>query len=462
MGRSMTVLKYAVAGGVAAAAVALVRKQRRRTSAGGGARIVILGAGFAGLSAARRLAQRVPAAEITVVDRQDYHLFTPMLYQVAACGLDPYDISYPLRRLVGSDTFHFRRATIRGIDTQKRTVQFDDGEISFDYLLIALGSQTNYFGSKSAQQHALPLKWLDDGVRVRQRLLHNLEEASTTSDAQRRESLLRVVVVGGGATGVEFAAALATFFDQAVPSAYPSLSRDDCRIAVVEGEDRLIGHMGEGLSRMAAQRLTALGIELRFKVEAREVQPGSVTLSDGSSIASELVLWTTGVEASRIVAGLDLPHKKSGTLAVDQQLLVHGETRIFAAGDCAYLQLPGDAHPLPMLGAVAVQEGSHAAGNIERALAGEPLAPFHYTDYGNMVALGHLHGGVSVRGLTFGGLPGWVAWRLVHLAKNTGFRDQIATVIDWSIGYSHSRNLAQVTLPSSRSPARADQAQPST
>lgn len=437
------------AGGLAAAA--LYRQRRPPAStAGEGVRVVILGGGFAGISAARRLGARLPKASVTLVDRDDFHLFTPMLYQVATCAIDPYDIAYPLRQFVRKRTLSFQHAAVEGIDFARRTVHIESGTLDYDYLVIALGSASNFFGNRSAQEHALPLKTLADAMAIRNVLLDNLERASREADSARRRALLSAVIVGGGATGVELAAALTELFRQAIPAEYPHLDAKTVEITLVEGERHLLGGMGSGMAAVARKRLRELGVDLRFGLKASQIEPGRVRLSDGSMIEAQTVIWTAGVEAPASVAQLDLDHAKSGTIRVDTCLRVPTYESVYAAGDCASVLPAGARAPLPMLGAVAVQEGQHIAENIIRAIEGQVLLPFRYTNFGNVVSLGRFHGTVSLGGLTLDGLAGWLAWRLIHLAKNTGFRNQLATVLDWSIGYASQRDLVHLELNPAR------------
>lgn len=435
---------FAGAGALAAGAMLYQRRQERPSEAGAGTKVVVLGGGFAGLSAARRLAERLPRAETTVVDQHDFHLFTPMLYQVATCGVGPYDIAYPLRQFVRQGAFRLRQGTVQSVDFAARRVQLDNGTLDYDYLLIALGSTTNFFGNRGAQEHALPLKQLSDGMAIRNQLLGNLGRAAEEADAAKRRALLTLVIVGGGATGVELAAATADLLQHSLPADYPSLSVDESRIVVVEAEGALLGHMGDAMAEIALKRLEALGVDVRLKVKATAIEPGQVSLSDGTTLQASTIVWTAGVEASRAVAGMNLKHAKAGTVPVDATLRAEGQDRVFIAGDCSSYQPAGASQPLPMLGAVAVQEGEQAAENIVRAAEGRALQPFHYVDFGNVVALGYRHGAVSALGVTLDGLPGWLAWRVIHLAKNTGFRNQLATVIDWTMGYREQRNLARL------------------
>ncbi len=442
------------AGAAGAGAYVLLRASRlksrqdaRQERLQEGPRIVILGAGFAGLTVARALRRRLDGyGQILLIDRHNYHLFTPLLYQVAACEVDPHAVAYPVRHFAGRHGVEFRSATVIGIDFDARRVQLDSGYVEYDYLVIALGSATDFFGNEVVQEHALPLKSLEDGVRIRHRVIDVLEQAVETSDPDERRALLTFVVVGGGATGVELAGALATLLQQVLPSDYPTLYREEPRVLVIEREGRLLGPMSERMAALALRELRAAGVEVWLNATVRDLEPDGVHTEDGRSLRARTILWTTGVRAPEVVASLAASHGTAGSVAVDEYLQVRGRPGVYAAGDNAYCEDRRTYRPVPLLAAVAVQEGATVAENLARAVEGRPPVPFRYRPLGNVGALGRASGVAEAGGRVVDGFAGWLAWRLIHLAKITSFRNQLATVLDWSVGYVYERNTARLEV----------------
>lgn len=413
-----------------------------------GPHLVILGAGFAGLTLARDLAQaKGDAVRITLLDRHNYHLFTPLLYQVAAWGLDPYDIAHQVREITGPDGIHFQRALITGIDLDARQVQLDEGApIVYDYLAIALGSTTNFFDNQGAKQYALALKWLEEGVAIRHKLIDCLEQASITPQGPERDALLTFVVVGGGATGVETAAALVDLLNQVLQVEYPAVNPHDVHVHLIQADKKLLGHMGDQLARIALQRLHELGVEVWLETRAKQIGDRQLTTDDGRTIPTRTVIWTTGVRAPDVVANLDAPHSKGGSLVVDTYLQVKGRPGVYALGDNAHVTDPQSGEAVPLLAQAAVDEAHAVAKNICRALAGQPQQPYRYHSLGNALALGRAEGIIETKGVVISGLLGWLGWRFIHLARTTGLRNKLVTLIDWATGYLSEMNTTRLEL----------------
>ncbi len=410
-------------------------------------RIAILGAGFAGLTAARHLAQRLGVhGRITLVDRHNYHLFTPLLYQAATCGIDPYDAAYPVREFAARHGVAFRRGTVTRIDWDARRVLLDNGALEYDYLVVALGTTTNFFGNASAQQHALPMKHLEDGIAIRNHVIDALDQAAITSDPEARQSLLTFVVVGGGATGVETAAALQDLLRQVLQKDYGRLDPSEARVLLIESEHKLLGHMSERMADIALRRLRPMGVEVWLNARAKEVTAGQVTTEDGRTVHARTIVWTTGVRVPEVVAQLDAPHGKGGSLAVDEYLQVRDHPGIYAIGDNSHFEDSQTHQSVPLLAQAALDEGAAVAENLGRAIEGQPQVPFHYHELGNVVALGHRGGAAEIGGVTVDGLAGWLAWRLIHLAKITSFRNKVATTLDWTVGYLYNEDIARLEV----------------
>ncbi len=452
------VVAWGVLGGLSAAGLGvavLVRGRRPPTAPShprggdegdGRPRVVILGAGFGGLSAARTLAGRlgVGRATITLVDRNNYHLFTPLLYQVAACGVDPWDTAQAVRQIVRGPGITFRQGTVRGIDLDARRVALDDGALPYDYLIVALGSTTNFFHQESAREHALPLKTIPEALAIRDRVLGACERAATLPNGDERSRLLTVVVIGGGATGTELTASLADLLFHVLPPQYPTIDFRRARLVMIESEDRPIPNFERPLGEAALARLRGQGVEVLLNTKAEEVGPDHVTTDTGVTIPTATPIWATGVRASDVAVALDAEHDKGQTLTVDACLRLPGRPEVYAVGDNAAYAPPGGHGLAPMLAWVANQEGEAAAENIARAIAGEAPRPFRLRRLGSAVSLGRNHGAAQFGPVAFDGVLGWLAWRGIHLAKLSTFRSKLGVALDWSYAYFYRRDTARL------------------
>jgi len=410
-----------------------------------GKHVVILGGGFGGLSAASKLIDMVgDQLHITLVDQHNYHLFTPMLYQVATCGVVPYDVAIPLRSFTGSRGIIFRRATVQGVDFEKRAVETDTGTITYDYLIIALGSTANYFGNESAREHTLPLKSLEGGLAVRNHVIDCLEQAAQITDKEEQKKLLTFVVIGGGATGVETAGALADAVCHLIPRRYPSLNTNDSRVIVIEAASKLLGHMKDEMAQLALRELQKAGVDVWLNTKAKNVSNGNIETEGGRSLSAATVLWATGIRASDVVSELKLDHGKGGSVSVNEFLQITKYPEVFAIGDNAAAQ-SGDKS-VPALAAAATQEGHTAATNIVSQLQDKNLTRFQYKDLGSVVSVGYRVGVADIAGRVIGGFSGWLAWRVVHLTRITNFRNKLATVLDWSTGYFYDVDTARLEV----------------
>lgn len=433
------------AGSLAGFAAARTYESSRKVRlSAAGKHVVILGGGFGGLSAASKLTELAgDQLQITLVDQHNYHLFTPMLYQVATCGVVPYDVAIPLRSFTGPRGIRFRRATVQNVDFDRRSVKADSGEITYDYLIVAMGSTTNYFGNESAREHTLPLKSLEGGVAVRNHVIDCLEQAAqiTNKDEQRR--LLTFVVIGGGATGVETAGALADAVRNLIPRRYPTLNRNDSRVIVIEAGPKLLGHMKREMAQIALRELKNAGVEVWLNTRAKNVSNGNIETESGQSISAATVLWATGIRASDVVSDLKANHGRGGSIAVNE-FLQTSHPEVFAIGDNAAAE--SGSKSVPALAAAAMQEGHAAATNIIRVLQNKSPIRFRYKDLGSVVSVGHRVGVAEIAGRVVGGFSGWLAWRVVHLARITSFRNKLATVLDWSTGYFYDVDTARLEV----------------
>lgn len=451
---------WLAAGAAGIGLYAMFRSRRQpstvATSGTTGPRIVVLGAGFAGLAAARALRAGAPAARTLLIDQQNYHLFTPPLFQVAAGATDPYDIAFPIRAFAAPRGIAFRQGIVRGIDFTSREIHLTDEDISYDYLIVALGSTTNFFGNQTTRQHALALKSLEDAVLVRQRILGALEQAVRASNPDERRALLTFALVGGGSTGVETAAAVSDLLRRIVPSEYPSLDPRDLRILIIQSRGKLLGHMSERLAAVALDQLRAQGVEVWLNTRVKAVEAGSLTTEDGRSLRAATIIWTAGVRAPDVIAQLNALHGHAGSLAVDEFLRLPGHPEVYAVGDNAAVIDARTNHPVPLLAQAAIQEGEAAATNLIRSLRGQPERPFHYRSLGNAVSFGRVDGAVEVGGVVLDGILGGLGWKVIHLARMSDLRNQLGTALNWGLNLLRepdTTRLAIAARPSNASPS---------
>jgi NADH dehydrogenase len=395
--------------------------------------VVIVGAGFGGLRVARGL-RRAPV-DVTILDRHNYHTFLPLLYQVATAGLEPEEIAQPVRRILhGTDNVRFRLATVEGVDLERRAVITDVGEVTYDYLVLAAGSATNYFGLDSMAQTVCSLRDLDDAERLRDRVLCAFETASAERDPDRRRQLMTVVIVGGGPTGVELAGALAELGRHVLPHDYPDLDLASAQVVLLEATDRILPSMPAGLQAKAQDRLRALGVEIRLRAPVASADEGGVTLRSGERVPAGAVVWVPGVQAAPLAEALAAPRGANGRLVVTETLQLPGHPEVYAIGDMAHVGGP-DRRPHPMLAPVAIQQGDLVAKNIVRQIAGQPPKRFAYKDRGTMVTIGRQAAVAHIFGLKLNGFIAWVIWLTVHLVWLIGFRNRILVLTNWAWNY---------------------------
>jgi len=407
-------------------------------------RVVIVGAGFGGLACARKL-DGAPV-QVLLLDRHNYHLFTPLLYQVATGLLNPSDIAYPLRAIFRrSRNVRFRQATVDGVDLGRRGVRLTDGtELPFDYLVLATGSVDNYFGNEAVARVSIGLKALADATRMRNHVLTCLERADAETEPEARRALLTFVVVGGGPTGVECSGALAELMDIVAGKDYHQVSRDEIRIILVEGADRLLNAFSPHLGHYAQRILTRRGVDIRTRALVKAADARSVTLADGTRIDCETIIWSAGVRPNDEVVDASLARFRNHRVTVDAWLRVPGATGVYAIGDVASPKL-GDQGELPMLSPPAMQGGRYVAQTIVDAVRGlqRERSPFHYLDKGTMATIGRNAGVTHLPvGLEFTGFIGWLTWLFVHIYYLIGFRNRISALGSWAWDYfRHDRPI---------------------
>lgn len=395
-------------------------------------RVVVVGAGFGGLRAVRALAKA--PVDVVLIDRNNYHLFQPLLYQVAVAALPPSEIAYPIRSILrGQGNASFLVAEVTGIDVDKRVVATSHGPVAFDVLILATGAVGNTFGMADIARHAFELKWLPDALRLRNHILKCFEEAVASSDSAERRALLTIVVAGGGPTGVEVAGAASELLRGVLGRDYRGLRRDEITVTLLEAGPRLLAMMPERLARAAERSLAKLEVEVRAGAAVAGYDGRRVTLRDGSTIDSRTLVWSAGVRASPLVGSLGLPVRSQGRVAVEPTLEVPGLRDVYVIGDGALVAVPEGA--VPMLAPPAMQMGDHVARNVMRRLAGLPSEPFRYRDPGTMATIGRKAAVVKLGWIELTGFPAWIFWLFVHLMKLVGFRNRIVVLVDWAWQY---------------------------
>jgi NADH dehydrogenase len=396
-------------------------------------RVVIVGAGFGGLRAARALAGG--PVEVLVIDRHNYHQFQPLLYEVAAAGLEPDDIAQPVRAIMrGHENVRFLLSNVRGIDLDSRLVHTGAGDVPYDFVVIAAGSATNYFGLQSVEEHALGLKDLRQATAVRNRILRNFERATVESDARERARLMNIVVIGGGPTGVELAGALAELKRHVLPRDYPRLDLSQGGVILLEATDRLLPAMPPRLQRKAAEQLRELGVDVRFHAAVAEVGGGEVRLASGERIEAANIVWVAGVRGEQLGETLGVELGAARRVRVRPTLQVPNYLDAFVIGDLAHLEAP-DGRPYPMVAPVAIQQAQLAAGNILLELRGEDLRAFRYRDRGQMATIGRRKAVAQVFGLQFTGFIAWALWLFVHLIQIVSLRNRALVLVNWIWNY---------------------------
>lgn len=395
-------------------------------------RVVIVGAGFGGLRVARAL--RDKPVDVTIVDRHNYHTFIPLLYQVATAGLEPEAIAQPVRRIVRAKNVRFRLAGVTGVDVERRRVLTEDSEIEYDYLVLAAGSVTNYFGLDSVAGSSSALRDLDDAEALRSRVLRAFEAAANETDADRRAELMTIVVVGGGPTGIEMAGALSELRRHVLPHDFPGVDISRARVVLLEAVDSLLSGMHKSMQRRALSHLQKMGVDVRLNAKVSHADPSGITLASGERIAAGAVIWVAGVRAPSISESLPAPKASLGRVSVTDALHIAGDPTIYVIGDMAHVGGPETA-PHPMLAPVAIQQGELAAKNILRHIAGNELESFKYNDRGTMVTVGRSRAVARVLGLTFSGFLAWAMWLTVHLVWLIGFRNRALVLVNWAWNY---------------------------
>lgn len=398
-------------------------------------RIVIIGGGFAGISLAKRL--RNKNVQVVLLDKHNYHNFQPLMYQVATGGLEPDSIAYPIRKIVQEyKDFYFRLAEVREIDAENNTIYADIGELKFDYLVIATGSKTNYFGNKEIERNSMAMKTIPQSLNIRSLILENFEQALLTNDIDERHSLMNFVLVGGGPTGVELAGALAEMKKAILPKDYPDLDVRKMEINLVQGSNRILDSMSENASEKAEKFLLDLGVSVWKNVRVTGYDGKTVTTNSDLSFDSATVIWTAGVQGA-------LPHglkadsfiKNVNRIKVNQYNQVEGYDNLFAIGDIAVMTSKQYPQGHPMMAQPAMQQGRLLAENLIKIINKKEPKPFEYKDKGSMATIGRNKAVVDLPKFKFSGVFAWFVWMFVHLFSLIGFKNKAVVFLNWVYNY---------------------------
>ena len=409
-------------------------------------RLIIIGGGFGGVA----LVKSVKNLNLQVVlfDKRNYHTFQPLLYQVSSSGLEPDSIAYPLRKIIKNNAnCHFRMAQVSAIDTVNSLIQTDIGDITFDYLVIATGSQTNFFGNKEIESHAMRMKTIPQALNIRSLILENLEEANITEDAEKRKTLLNFVIAGAGPTGVELSGAFAELKNNILNKDYPELDINEVQIHLIEGEDRVLPPMSAQASKKAEAFLRELGVQLHFNTRVESYNGHEVKTNTGVTFKTETFIWSAGVTGAP-VKGLKAEAlvEKANRYKVNTFNQVEGYEHIFAIGDIALMESSDYPRGLPMVAQPAIQQGKHLSKNLKNILSNKPLKPFHYFDKGTMATIGRNKAVVDLGRFKFAGFFAWFVWMFIHLWFLVGFRNRIVTFFNWTYNYINFDKAARLII----------------
>lgn len=410
-------------------------------------RVVIIGGGFAGISLAKNLLKE--QLQVVLIDRHNYHTFQPLLYQVSTSGLEPDSIAYPLRKITRhSKEGYFRLTEVTSISAEKNTIHTTIGDLVYDYLVIATGSRTNFFGNQSIEENAMWMKTIPQALNIRSLILENLEQAVITSDHEKRKPLLTFVIAGAGPTGVELCGAIAEVRNHIVPKDFRDIDPNEIKIHLVEGLGRVLPPMSEKSSKAAHKFLKELGVEIHLNTMVNEYDGATVvTNKEGLFFKTSTFIWAAGVSGAP-VEGLNASAlvEKADRYQVNVFNQIEGYENIFAIGDIALMKNEKFPKGHPMVAQPAIQQGRHLAKNLKRLLRKEELVPFEYNDKGTMATVGRNRAVVDMGKLKFGGFFAWFIWMFIHLYFLVGFRNRMVTFFNWVYNYVNFDKAARLII----------------
>ncbi len=398
-------------------------------------RVVIIGGGFAGVALAKKLSKQ--EVQVVLLDKHNYHTFQPLLYQVSTGGLEPDSIAYPIRKILKDfPNFYFRLTNVNEIDIKKNKVIADIGDLKFDYLVVASGSKTNFFGNSDIEKYSMAMKTIPQSLNLRSLILENFEEALLTSDLHERNALMNFVIVGGGPTGVELAGALAEIKRGILPKDYPDLDTRSVQINIIQSSDCILKGMSDQASKKAEDFLEKLGVNIWKNIRVTNYDGKTVTTNTDLTFEAATVVWAAGVKGATI-KGLDAEEfvTRGNRLLVNEFNQIKGYKNIFAIGDIASLISEEFPDGYPMMAQPAIQQGDQLGHNLLKLIEDKPMKPFVYTDKGSMATIGRNKAVVDLKNFKFQGIFAWYVWMFVHLFFLIGFRNRMIVFINWVYNY---------------------------
>ncbi len=409
-------------------------------------RLVIVGGGFAGINLAKALKNK--AIQVVLIDKHNYHTFQPLLYQVSSSGLEPDSIAYPLRKIIKkSKNIFFRLAEVDAIQPTTQTLKTSIGELTYDYLVLATGTKTNFFGNADVETYSMPMKTVPQALNIRSLILQNLEKATIAKTEAARKAYLNFVIVGGGPTGVELAGAIAELKNHIVPRDYRDLNAQDMQIHLLEGANRVLPPMSEHASEKAEKFLKALGVHVHCKTLVKEYNGKTVETNSDLELESETLIWAAGVTGSP-VKGLtaDVLMERSNRYKVNGYNQVENHPNIFALGDIAYMETEAYPKGHPQVAQPAIQQGQLLGKNILKLIAKKPMKLFKYNDKGSMATIGRNKAVVDVGRVKFAGFFAWFVWMFIHLMALVGFRNRVVVFFNWVYNYINFDKAARLII----------------
>jgi NADH:ubiquinone reductase (H+-translocating) len=418
-------------------------------------RVVIIGGGFAGLSLARALSGE--KFQVVLLDKHNYHTFQPLLYQVATAGLEPDAIAFPIRKIFKKhNNFFFRMTEAKSVSPEKNTIHTSIGSLVYDYLIIASGSKTNYFGIEGMEEQSMAMKSIPEALNLRSLILQNFERALLSTDLEKQRSLMSFVIIGAGPTGVELAGALGELKTHVLAKDYPDLDLRKMQIHLIEAAPRVLAPMDPLSSAKAAQYLKDLDVNIWLDTAVKDVQDNNVFTNKDKVFETDNIIWTAGVVGAAI-GGLDETLTRPNRFEVNEFNQVKGHANIFALGDVAQMNTQETPKGHPMLAQVAIQQGKLLAKNLTIATQGKPMKPFKYNDLGSMATIGRNRAVVELPKFKFQGLFAWYVWMFVHLVSLVGFRNRVIVLVNWIWNYvNYDRGIRLIIRPFKRKPTSSN------
>jgi NADH dehydrogenase len=409
-------------------------------------RVVIIGGGFAGVNLAKSLANK--PVQVVLLDKHNYHTFQPLLYQVSTAGLEPDSIAYPLRKIIRKHkNSFFRLAEVSEIDTETKEIQTNIGVLSFDYLVIATGTKTNFFGNTTIESNSMAMKKVPQALNIRSLILQNFEKATIANSEEERKALLSFVIVGGGPTGVELAGAIAELKNHIVPIDYPDLNTKYMEIHLLEGNDRLLPPMSKHASKKAEQFLRELGVQVHCNTFVKDYNGISVITNSDLKLQSETLIWAAGVTGAPVNGvKANSIQERGNRYKVNSYNQVEGYEHIFALGDIAFMQTESYPNGHPQVAQPAIQQGKLLGSNLLKLIKNKPMKQFVYKDKGSMATVGRNKAVVDLKHFKFAGFFAWFVWMFIHLMALVGFRNRVIVFFNWTYNYINFDKAARLII----------------